>query len=405
MTHRREPLAAPQDGKGPLSLAGLLLLTVCLAGCLAGCSRASSGSSSAWDPKTAAAYLDRREDWWAGWRGSARDHGTFCISCHTVLPYALARARLDPLLHVPAPELPETRLTDDVLTRVRLWSETQPYYTDRREGPHKSEQSRGTETVLNALILATDDARTGRLGPDARAALEDMWAEQQTTGDAAGAWAWLDFGLQPWEMSDGQYFGAALAALAVGTAPEDYRSSPAIRESLRRLREYLDRHYAAQPLHQRLAVLWADTALPGLLTPDRRRSLIDAVLSAQNSDGGWSLYALAPSRRAGARLLRLWSDGYATGFVSFVLQRAGVSPDDPRLQRGLSWLSHHQTSEGLWLAYSLNERMDWSSPKGRFMSDAATAYAVLALTESSSRRARPPELQARQLAPTPAEER
>ena len=386
------------------SLAGLVLLTFCLAGCLAGCSQASSGSPATWDPKTAAAYLDQREDWWAEWRGSARDHGTFCISCHTVLPYALARARLDPLLHVRAPGLPETRLTRDVLTRVRLWSETQPYYTDGRDGPHKSEQSRGTEAVLNALILAADDARTGRLSSDTRAALDDMWAQQQTTGDAAGAWAWLDFGLQPWEMDDGQYFGAAMAALAVGTAPEDYRSSAAIHESLQRLRGYLDRHYVAQPLHQRLALLWADTALPGLLPPDRRRSLIDAVLRAQNSDGGWSLYALAPSGRTGARLLRLWSDGYATGFVTFVLQRAGVPPHNRELQRGLSWLRHHQRSEGLWLAYSLNKRMDWSTPKGRFMSDAATAYAVLALTESSAK-SQPPVLQARRFVPAPAAER
>jgi squalene-hopene/tetraprenyl-beta-curcumene cyclase len=378
MTHRRESLEAPQA-------VAALLLAGCLAGCLGGCSQASSGSPVTWDPRTAAAYLDQREDWWVQWRGSARDHGTFCVSCHTVLPYALARARLDPLLDVRVPGLAETRLSNDVLERVRLWSETRPYYTDKRDGPHKSEQSRGTEAVLNALILATNDARTGRLSSDTRAALDDMWAQQETRGDAAGAWAWLDFGLQPWEMSDAQYFGAAMAALAVGTAPEDYRASPAIHEPLQRLRDYLSRNYAAQPLHQRLALLWADTALPGLLSPDRRRSLIGAVLHAQNSDGGWSLYALAPSSRTGARLLRLWSDGYATGFVTFVLQRAGVPPANRELQQGLSWLAHHQQPEGLWLAYSLNQRMDWSTPKGRFMSDAATAYAVLALTQSSVR--------------------
>ena len=173
-----------------------------------------------------------------------------------------------------------------------------------------------------------------------------------------------------------------MAALAVGTAPENYGEAAAIQGPLQRLRGYLARNYPGQPLHQQLALLWAATALPGLLAPDGRQTIIDAALRAQNSDGGWSLYALAPSSRRGARFLRLWSDGYATGFVTFVLQRAGVPGDNAQLRRGLAWLEHHQEYEGLWAAYSINQRMNWSTPKGRFMSDAATAYAVLALTAS-----------------------
>ena len=48
----------------------------------------------AWNRKAAAAYLDQRSTWWTTWPNAQRDHGTFCVSCHTALPYALARPAL-----------------------------------------------------------------------------------------------------------------------------------------------------------------------------------------------------------------------------------------------------------------------------------------------------------------------
>ena len=344
-----------------------------------------------WDPKAAAAYLDRRMRWWISWEGSARDHGTFCVSCHTAVPYALARPALHATLAERTPTALERQLTDDVRRRVQLWNDTSPFYPDEYVAPGKSAESRGTEAVLSALILACDDARTGRLNADTVTAFDHMWAEQLTSGDGAGAWSWLDFDLSPWESAavDAQYYGAALAAIAVGLAPESYQSRQQIQDSLRSLRDYLAREYPRQSLHHQLILLWAATKLPGVLDAGRRQLLVATVLRAQNPDGGWSLSALMARSGKGKRNYPD-SDGYATGLVTLVLGQTATPGAEPQVQRGLTWLMRNQQGHGgswirgqerFWVARSLNKwRNPWSNV-GRFMSDAATAYAVLALTE------------------------
>jgi squalene-hopene/tetraprenyl-beta-curcumene cyclase len=274
-----------------------------------------------------------------------------------------------------------------------LWSTTLPFYPDQTVAPGKSVESRGTEAVLSALMLAWDDARTGWLSPETVAAFDHMWTEQHASGDSAGAWSWLDFDLSPWETADAEYYGAALGALAVGVAPENYQARPQIQDYVRRLRDYLVRQYPAQSLHDRVVLLWASTKLPGLLDEGQRQSLVDEVLSAQNPDGGWSLSALM--RTSGKRdtlLSHSKSDGYATGLVTLTLGQTAPGRVTPQVQRGLTWLVRNQVGpsgswirgqEGFWVASSLNKRRNPWSNVGRFMSDAATAYAVLALTESS----------------------
>src|SRR5215510_12857190 len=77
----------------------------------------STGSkdSLGWNPQAAAAYLDGRATIWATWPNAARDHGTFCISCHTTLPYAIARPALRGLLGEQGPGAAETKILENLL--------------------------------------------------------------------------------------------------------------------------------------------------------------------------------------------------------------------------------------------------------------------------------------------------
>jgi hypothetical protein len=52
-----------------------------------------------------------------------------------------------------------------------------------------------------------------------RRAFANLWKVQVRDGSEKGSWDWLDFQLEPWESRKARYFGAALAAVAVGTSP------------------------------------------------------------------------------------------------------------------------------------------------------------------------------------------
>jgi isochorismate hydrolase len=89
-----------------------------------------------------------------------------------------------------------------------MWKEVEPFYPDEKRGVPKTAESRGTESILNAVILVGYDVSTGKLSPDARLALDNMWGQQLKTGEARGAWSWLQFHNSPWE-GDSQYYGAS----------------------------------------------------------------------------------------------------------------------------------------------------------------------------------------------------
>ena len=340
-----------------------------------------ASTPASWNSAAAAAYLDGREAWWLSWPTAARDHNTSCVSCHTALPYALARPALRAALAEQSPADPERRLVENVVKRVQMWHDVEPFYPDQTRGLPKTSESRGTEAVLNAVILASRDARSGALTADARQAFDNLWSLQFRTGDLKGAWAWLNFHNEPWEGNGSPYFGAALAAIAVGRAPGEYAASTEIQDRLTLLRGYLQRGADTVSLFNRMMVLWASGQLPNLLPPAQRQSIMDAAYAKQQDDGGWTTSALGPWARADGTPVDAASDGYATGLVVLALEQAGVSRTDPRLRRGLDWLVQHQdATTGAWFASSVNKKRDPATDIGKFMNDAATAFAVLALT-------------------------
>jgi len=342
-----------------------------------------------WDPGRAADYLDRREVWWQYWPAAQMSHKTTCISCHTVVPYAIVRSSLGRELSEPGMPAPQKVLMASVETRVQNWSNMPPFYSDSVYGPGKTAESRATEAVLNAVILASYDAQHGHLRSITRTAFDEAWALQEETGENVGGWKWQNFHLAPFESVESGYLGAALLMLETDNAPDGYARQPQIQEHLVRLRNYLRIHYARQPLLNQIHILWLSPQEPGLLTVAERTELVNAVRSHQQPDGGWSLPSLdhqAGQSRMGQLKQRLVefpkpsaSDGYATAVVVLALDATGMRDNDETLTGGLNWLESHQESDGSWRAYSLNARLDPESDVGRFMRDAATAYAVMAL--------------------------
>ena len=367
--------------KSPLRLfvpAGLVLL---VAFAVSAALHAGPSDPPAWNPKTAATYLDGRAEWWTTWSNAQRDRGTYCMSCHTTLPYALARPALRGLLSERGPSPAEEKIVGNLLTRARNWRDVEPWYPDQTRGIPKTSESRAIESVMNALVLSRRDAPTGKLSDDTRTALGVMWNLQMKTGPEAGAWTWLNFKMDPWESPNSPYFGASLAALAIGSAPEGYLGSTEIADRVKALQGYFQREHGNVSLLNQLMGLWASSRVPDLLTAEQRKATIDAALALQQPDGGWNTTAIGSYKRMDNTKSDPRTDGYATALATLALQSAGVPASDPGVAKGLEWLRRNQDpASGRWMAASPNKERDPQTEQSKFMSDAATAYAVLSLT-------------------------
>jgi len=340
---------------------------------------ATASLPKTWSELAAAKYLDGREVWWQSWAKAQMDHGTVCISCHTTVPYAMARPVLRLAMHESAAAGPEKVLLDNVEKRVNQSDEMVPFYSDAADGPGKTAESQSTEAVMNAVILTSVG---GRMRQVTRKALDAAWALQFQRGEDAGGWLWQNFHLSPWESGESSYEGAAMLMLNLGTAPEIFAPTPENRRHVELLEGYLRKHYAEQPLLNQIFVYWASAKSPKLLNGSERADLLKKLQTLQQADGGWNLASMDELKRADKTAQPAASDGLATALVALALEAHAAGREDVSLERGLAWLERNQGKDGRWQAYSLNKERDPESNIGKFMSDAATGYAVLALEQA-----------------------
>ena len=359
-------------------------------------------AAEGWDTAAAASYLDARMDaWWAKAKPlKTGDAEVKCLSCHTAVPYALARPALRIAMGQSAPTPHEERMLATVRQRVQHAATQQPYY-DHTDA--KKAESRGVEAVLNAVVLTQYDTlgRSGTGSDASRAAIARLWEVQR----ADGAWDWLNFGLEPYEANDAVFHGATLAAIAAGTSAGRHASQDATgKTGVERLQRYLRTNVASQRLFNKAWALVASSRLPGVLDAAQTDAIVRELAEAQRADGGWSMADLGPWRwtkadapyappgTTDAALLGA-SDGYATGLALYAMKHSGVGPPRPGHAKGIAWLVANQKAGtpdepawAPWRAHSLNFDREHGGEKGEpwrrmFMSDLATAFAVLALTD------------------------
>jgi squalene-hopene/tetraprenyl-beta-curcumene cyclase len=346
------------------------------------------GEELTWNTQGAARFLSNREHAWleftikrAEKRGQSQNAA--CASCHTVLPSLLAEPAMERALGRQEPSPYTIIFLDRIRDKVM-----------RPEAPQNARFGylRSAEPIIYALALVLEDRERQKaaLSKETEEAFRHMWAEQLRKGDKRGSWAWPDTSLDPWETPDSVYYGTALAALAIGNAPADYMKRPEVKEQLTEMSDYLRLNFSKQIIHHRLAALWASANLPDIVSAADRTSTLEEIWRSQNSDGGWSWRAIGPwkprqdsfvaSVAAGSD-----SDGYATAYAACALGQAGIQTSDPGLHRALAWLAMHQNAEtGGWEAKSINGVHPDDPVLGHLMGDAASAYAVIALSKAGS---------------------
>ena len=225
-----------------------------------------------------------------------------------------------------------------------------------------------TETVMVASMLAQNDAlTTGKLHPITRRALDRIWTVQREDG----GFDWMKYNQPPSEIDD--HYGATVAVIGVGAAPDGYAETPPAKAGLDKIRQY----FKANPpvnLHHRAMKLLGSLHVDGIMTEAERRQVVEDLFALQKPDGGWGVVTMGNWERCDDKPRDMESsDGYGTGFAIYVLRQAGVPADEPRIRKGITWLKTNQRESGRWFTRSM-----WKDSR-HFITHSGTAYAILAL--------------------------
>jgi squalene-hopene/tetraprenyl-beta-curcumene cyclase len=333
-----------------------------------------------WNPRLAADYLDAREKAWFAWPNATRTEGGPCISCHTGIGYLMVRPELRRALKESQATSWEKGLMDGIRTRVDI---TDPLKFSKTLGASpRGARFVSAESIFAALFLTLENPAA----PETQRAFDRMWSLQIQDGKDKGAWQWLVTFGDPSSDDDATFYGASLAALAVGSTPAEYRKRPEVREHVAMLAAYFEAERQNQPLFDRLALLWASAKLPGILPDAARKSLIEETRGKQQADGGWTMASLGPWKEHPEATPAQGSSSYATGFAAIALQKAGVKPSDPAMARALAWLRSNQDRQGgYWAEDSMNKKYEADTMPAQFTRDAATSFAALALLEAGDK--------------------
>ena len=319
-----------------------------------------------WSPEAAARYLDGRQKEWFEWKPALSADGP-CVSCHTGMTYLLARPALRKALKEKDPTIYEKGLLDRLRANV---------------GAKPAGALQSVEAIFAAMFLTGEDVPAA-MSAHRQKAFDQLWALQNTEGKNQGVWRWYAANLDPWENPESVYYGASLGALALGSTPASYRNDAATRDRGAALTKYLASPPAPARLHDRLTTLWASSSLTSLLSDEARRSLVAEVFQKQSADGGWTLESLGPWMTHENAPVHQGSDAYATAYAAFALHKGGVSSSDARMKKAIAWLKSKQDpASGAWPAVSMNKQRPPDSMEGRFMQDAATAFASIVLVET-----------------------
>ena len=295
--------------------------------------------------ENAAQYLDTASLYWQKTKR--------CVACHTNMVYLFAR----PALNSVAKDSGEVR---DLFEK---------YVTKRwKEAPPKEEQN---TVVVPAGLVFSDVQTTGKLAPTTREALKVMWRFQREDG----GWGWRNDGFPPMEYDE--HYGVTLAALITGIAPDGYADTEEAIEGLKKIRVFL-KNNPPLSLHHRAMIACTSCYVDDLMDRVQREKTLDALLTLQRPDGGWSTPGLLADwkglkRMDGKPYDTKTSDAYATGVVLVIARELGTPAADPRLRGGINWLLKNQRISGKWYTRSTGR------DRRHYMSNTGSAFAVLAL--------------------------